>query len=55
MTLIDENKKNLETKKIKRSMRFANVKMVLEEIVQINPIKVIILSDYWTSNPLTAI
>lgn len=57
MKLIDENLKNPETKKSKRSMHFANVKMDLEEIAQINPnpIKVIILSDCWTSNRLTAI
>lgn len=38
-------------------MHFANVKMDLEEIAQINPnpIKVIILLDCWTSNRLTAI
>lgn len=35
MKLIDENKKNPETKKTKRSMHFANVKMDLEEIAQI--------------------
>lgn len=57
MKLIDENLKNPDTKKTKRSMHFANVKMDLEEIAQINPnpIKVIILSDCWTSNRLTAI